>query len=175
MEPDGAYSETFGLLPAGRGYVAVMRWFHVLLPAAALCAGCSSAMQYMSSPVSPTPTSVILSPSAAGTSETGPIPRRQCTSFDRVLATHFRGWRQAGYPAPSGGLTLLDDDAIAAVTSDSSQEPSGVDAPDAQALQSALQALEQQVPVPGYSTPGESYGQDLATVKADGAWWAACS
>ena len=35
--------------------------------------------------------------------------------------------------------------------------------------------LEQQVPVPGYSTPGESYGQDLATVKADGAWWAACS
>jgi hypothetical protein len=91
-----------------------------------------------------------------------------------VLATQLGSWRQAGYPVPPGGLTLLDDDAIAAVTRDTSLQPGGVGAPDAQALQSALQVLEQEVPAQGAS-PGASYGQDLATVKADAAWWAACS
>jgi hypothetical protein len=92
-----------------------------------------------------------------------------------VLATQFQGWQQAGYPAPSGGLTLLEDDAIATAARDGSQEPGGVGALDAQALESALRAFEQEVPVPDYSSPGASYGQDLATVKADAAWWAACS
>jgi hypothetical protein len=113
------------------------------------------------------------SPSATRTSATGPIPRGQCTSFDSALAAQLRGWRQAGYLA--GGLTLLDDDAIAAVTRDTSLRPSGVGAPDAQALQSALQALEQEVPAPGNSAAAVPYAQDLATVKADAAWWAACS
>jgi hypothetical protein len=144
-----------------------MRWFYVLLPAAALCAGCSSTVQSTSFPFSSASASAILSPSATGTPGTGPIPRGQCTSFDSTLATHFKGWGQAGYPAPSDGLTRLDNDAIAAVTSDGSQEPRGVGVLDAQALQLDLQALGQDLPA--------SHEQDLATVKADGAWWDACS
>jgi hypothetical protein len=157
-----------------------MRWFHVLLLAAVLCAGCSSTVTYTPSPSSPTSAPVNLTPSATslpatGAPRTGPIPAGQCTSFDSVLATQNQGWQQAGYPAPSGGLTLLEDDAIATATRDGAQEPGSVGAQDAQALQSALRAFEQEVPVPAYSGPGPSYGQDLATVEADAAWWAACS
>jgi hypothetical protein len=157
-----------------------MRWSYVVLLAAVLCVGCSSIVHYTSSASDPVPTSASgpapasVGPPAASAGGTGPIPSGQCTDDDRLIAGQFQGWQQAGYPMPSDGLVLLADDAIAAATGDGVQEPGGVGSPDAQALLPPLRALLQEAPVAGYSA-GPSYGQDLATVKADAAWWATCS
>jgi hypothetical protein len=121
-----------------------------------------------------------LNPSATGAPATGPIPSGQCTTDDGLVASQFHAWQQTGYEWPSMAGGLFADYVMAAVGGDS-HEPGAVDELDAQALQSAWQAFDQEMP--GYSpvpfdtspTPGASYGQDLATVEADAVWWAACS
>jgi hypothetical protein len=129
-------------------------------------------------------TSANIDPPAASASATGPIPSGQCTTDDGLVATEFQAWQQTGYEVPSMASGLFADYVMVAVGGDS-HEPGAVDELDAQTLQSALQVFDQEVPNYGTTplspsfeptpTPGPSYGQDLATVEADAAWWTACS
>lgn len=171
-------------LPQTESVVVVMRWFCVLLLAAALCVGCSSTVDYTSSPSSPISTPEDLNPPTTSAPATGPIPGGQCTTDDGLVATEFQAWQQTGYEVPSMASGLFADYVMVAVGGDS-HEPGAVDELDAQTLQADLQAFDEEVPnygttplSPSYEpspTPGPSYGQDLAAVEADAAWWAACS